>query len=120
MSKKIWLVYALITTITWGFWGALSQMSMENEFPETLVYCIWALTMLLPGIVVLKINNWKIQYDGKSLLYGSLIRFLGAGGQVITFSGIKSRPSISYFPDNINFSCCDYNFIFCFSKGKNR
>jgi len=98
MSKKIWLVYALTTTITWGFWGALSKTSMENGFPETLVYCIWAITMILPGLVVLKINHWKVQFDKKSMLYGSLIGFLGAGGQLLLFQALKVGPAYLIFP----------------------
>jgi len=98
MGKKIWLVYALITTVTWGFWGALSSTPMLNGFPSTLVYCIWALTMLIPGIVVLKINNWKVQTDKKSVLYGSLIGFLGAGGQLLLFQALKVGPAYLIFP----------------------
>ncbi|MDX2429456.1 MAG: DMT family transporter [Bacteroides sp.] len=98
MGKKIWLVYALITTVTWGFWGALSSTPMLNGFPSTLVYCIWALTMLIPGIVVLKINNWKVQTDRKSIIYGSLIGFLGAGGQLLLFQALKVGPAYLIFP----------------------
>ena len=98
MSKKMWLIYALITTVSWGMWGAFSKNPMENGFPYTLVYCVWALTMILPGIVVLKINNWKIQYDGKSILYGSLIGFLGAGGQLLLFQALKVGPAYLIFP----------------------
>jgi len=98
MGKKIWLVYALVTTITWGFWGALSSTPMVNGFPSTLVYCIWALTMLIPGVVVLKINNWKVMTDKKSVLYGSLIGFLGAGGQLLLFQALKVGPAYLIFP----------------------
>lgn len=98
MNKKIWLIYALITTITWGFWGALSKTSMSDGFPETFVYCVWAITMLIPGIVVLSNNKWKIQYDRKSVLYGSLIGFLGAGGQLLLFQAIRIGPPYLIFP----------------------
>ncbi len=98
MGKKIWLIYALTTTITWGFWGALSSNSMVNGFPSTLVYCIWALTMIIPGLVVLKIHNWKVQFDKKSMIYGSLIGFLGAGGQLLLFQALKMGPAYLIFP----------------------
>ena len=98
MNKKIWLIYALTTTITWGFWGALSQIPMKNGFPETLVYCIWAITMIIPGLVVLKINKWKVQFDKKSVLYGSIIGFLGAGGQLLLFQALKVGPAYLIFP----------------------
>lgn len=98
MGKKIWLVYALITTVTWGFWGAFSNTPMEHGFPSTLVYCIWALTMIIPGVVVLRINKWKVQRDRRSILYGSLIGFLGAGGQLLLFQALKVGPAYLIFP----------------------
>jgi len=98
MSKKIWLVYALITTVAWGFWGALSGTILQNGFPETMVYCIWAVTMLIPGIAVLKINKWKIQHDRKSIVLGSLIGFLGAGGQLLLFQALRIGPAYLIFP----------------------
>jgi len=98
MNKKIWLLYALITTITWGMWGAFSKSPMENGFPSTLVYCVWALTMILPGLVVLRINKWKVQTDKKSILYGSIIGFLGAGGQLLLFEALKVGPAYLIFP----------------------
>ncbi len=98
MNKKIWLVYALITMVTWGLWGAFSKNPMENGFPFTLVYCVWAITMIIPAVVVLKINNWKIQHDRKSIIYGSLIGFLGAGGQLLLFQALKVGPAYLIFP----------------------
>lgn len=98
MNKKIWLLYALITTISWGMWGAFSKSPMESGFPSTLVYCVWALTMILPGLVVLRINKWKVQFDKKSMLYGSIIGFLGAGGQVLLFEALKVGPAYLIFP----------------------
>lgn len=98
MNKKIWLVYALVTTVTWGMWGAFSKSPMESGFPSTLVYCVWALTMILPGVVVLRLNHWKIQHDKKSILYGSIIGFLGAGGQLLLFQALKVGPAYLIFP----------------------
>ena len=79
-------------------WGAFSKSPMESGFPSTLVYCVWALTMIIPGLVVLKINNWKVQHDRKSILYGLLIGFLGAGGQILLFEALKVGPAYLIFP----------------------
>lgn len=98
MGKKTWLIYALVTTVTWGFWGALSSIPMGNGFPSTLVYCVWALTMIVPGVVVLRIHHWKVQTDRKSVIYGSLIGFLGAGGQLLLFQALKVGPAYLIFP----------------------
>ncbi len=98
MNKKIWLLYALITMVTWGMWGAFSKSPMESGFPYTLVYCVWAMTMIIPGLVILKINKWKVQHDKKSVLYGLLIGFLGAGGQLLLFQALKVGPAYLIFP----------------------
>ena len=29
-SKNLWFVYALITTLTWGVWGAFSEIPEKN------------------------------------------------------------------------------------------
>lgn len=98
MKSKPWLIYALVTTLSWGIWGAFAGLPVENGFPETLVYCVWALTMVPPALFTLKLINWKIQYDNKSILYGSTIGFLGAGGQMILFHALDIGPAYLIFP----------------------
>lgn len=98
MKSKPWLIYALVTTIFWGVWGAFAGLPAENGFPETLVYCVWAITMIPPAIFVLKRANWKLQYDKKSIFYGSLIGLLGAGGQMILFHAVTVGPTYLIFP----------------------
>jgi hypothetical protein len=39
-----WLVYALVTTLLWGVWGALAGLPGEHGVPETLNYVVWSLT----------------------------------------------------------------------------
>ena len=98
MKMKPWLVYALVTTLFWGLWGAFAGVPAANGFPETLIYCVWALTMIVPALVALKMINWKLQYDAKAVTYGCIIGFLGAGGQMILFHAITIGPSYLIFP----------------------
>lgn len=98
MKSKIWLVYALITTIFWGVWGAFAGLPVEHNFPETLIYCVWALTMIPPALIALKLVNWKLQYDKKSIFYGCIIGLLGAGGQMILFHAVGIGPTYLIFP----------------------
>ncbi len=98
MRSKLWLFYALTTTLFWGVWGAFTGLPTENGFPETLVYCVWALTMIPPAFIVLKLINWKLQYDKKSIFYGFIIGLLGAGGQMILFHAVKIGPTHLIFP----------------------
>ena len=98
-SKQNWLVYALITTVFWGIWGAFSEIPKNAGFPGTLIYVVWSVTMIVPAIVALAINKWKLETDKKSIFYGSLIGFLGAGGQLAFFIGaIENGPAYLVFP----------------------
>ncbi len=98
MKSKLWLVYAMITTIFWGIWGAFTGLPAENGFPETLIYCVWALTMIPPAIVVLKLANWKLEYNKKAIFYGCIIGLLGAGGQMFLFKAVTIGPTYLIFP----------------------
>ena len=98
MGKKTWLVYAYITMISWGIWGAFTNLPTAYGIPETIIYAVWALTMILPAIVVLQRNKWKIETHKSALTYGALIGFLGAGGQMILFHAVKVGPPYLIFP----------------------
>ncbi|MEX0646480.1 MAG: EamA family transporter [Balneolaceae bacterium] len=98
MKSKIWLVFALITTLFWGVWGAFIEITEQAGFPATLGYVVWAFTMIPPALIALKLVNWKIEFDKKSILLGSTIGFLGAGGQLILFHGLGIGPAYIIFP----------------------
>jgi len=98
-SKNLWLVYALITTLTWGVWGAFSEIPEKNGFPGSLTYVVWSFTMLLPAGIVLRNVGWKIEHDPRSVLMGLAIGFLGAGGQLALFIGaLNQGPAYLVFP----------------------
>ncbi len=98
MKSKIWLVFALITTIFWGVWGAFIEITEQAGFPATLGYVVWSLTMIPPALIALKLVDWKIETDKRSILLGSAIGFLGAGGQLILFHGVSIGPAYIIFP----------------------
>ncbi len=98
MQKKTWLIYAYITMISWGIWGAFTNLPTEYGIPETIIYVIWALTMILPAIIVLQRKKWKIEFNKSALMYGGLIGFLGAGGQMVLFHAVKVGPPYLIFP----------------------
>ncbi|MDC6406607.1 MULTISPECIES: EamA family transporter [Maribacter] len=98
MKSKLWLIFAIITTVFWGIWGAFTGLPTENGFPETLVYCVWAITMIPPAIIALKLIDWKLNRDKNSILYGCLIGLLGAGGQMVLFHAVSEGPSYLIFP----------------------
>ena len=93
-----WLSYALATVVLWGVWGAFSGLSPEYGFSGTLVYCVWALTMVPPALIVLAQARWKLDRNGRAIAYGLAIGLLGAGGQMILFYAITVGPAYLIFP----------------------
>jgi len=98
MPTKPWLVYALITTLFWGVWGAFAGLPTEHGFPETLVYVVWALTMIPPAIYAMNKVGWRLQRDARSIGLGAVIGFFGAGGQMLLFHAVHTGPTYLIFP----------------------
>jgi uncharacterized membrane protein len=96
--KKPWLMYALITTGFWGVWGAFAEFPTRHGFPETLVYVVWALTMIPPALYAMRRAGWRVLRDPKSILLGSLIGLTGAGGQMLLFHAVHTGPTYLIFP----------------------
>ncbi len=93
-----WLVYALVTTVLWGVWGALAGVPGEHGVPETLNYVVWALTMIVPAVFVLRRSGQALMRDRRSIALGLAIGLLGAGGQLILFYAVRIGPPYLIFP----------------------
>jgi len=98
MKTRRWLIYAILTTTFWGIWGALIEIPEKLGFPATLGYTVWSITMILPALIALKIINWKIEHDKKSIMMGLIIGFTGAGGQLVLFQALRTGPAYLVFP----------------------
>ncbi|MDH5833198.1 DMT family transporter [Luteimonas kalidii] len=97
-TGRPWLVYALVTVALWGAWGALAGLSAERGFPDTLVYCVWALTMVPPALFVLWRTGWALDRSPRAIAFGMAIGLLGAGGQMILFKALTTGPAYFIFP----------------------
>ena len=98
MSRHAGLIFALLTTVLWGIWGAFAGRPTENGFPETLIYVVWAITMLAPAAYALSRVGWKIEHDRRSIILGMLIGVTGAGGQMLLFHAVRTAPAYLIFP----------------------
>ncbi len=98
MKNRIWLLFAIVTTLSWGVWGAFIEIPEKAGFPATLGYSVWALTMIPCAIVALKIIGWKLEADPYSVFLGSTVGLLGAGGQLILFETLRLGPAYLVFP----------------------
>jgi drug/metabolite transporter (DMT)-like permease len=97
-SGRAWLLNAIATVLLWGVWGAFSGLSPERGFPDTLVYCVWALTMIPPALIVLAGQGWKLDRSPRAIAYGAAIGLLGAGGQMVLFYAVARGPAYLIFP----------------------
>ncbi len=97
-TKRLWLVYALITTIFWGIWGAFIEIPEKAGFPATLGYVVWSLTMIPCALFALYKLKWKVEKDLRSIFLGSMVGLLGAGGQLILFQALRMGPAYIVFP----------------------
>ena len=98
MKMKPWLFYAMSVTVLWGVWGALIEIPEKAGFPATLGYTVWALTMIPVAIVALKLINWKLDRDQRSIIFGLSAGLLGCGGQLILFQCLRIGPAYIVFP----------------------
>jgi len=98
LKKKPWQLFALVTTLSWGVWGAFIELPEKNGFPATLGYSVWALTMIPCALVGLKIIGWKLDKNPRSVILGSIIGITGAGGQLILFQALRDGPAYIVFP----------------------
>jgi uncharacterized membrane protein len=97
-GPKAWLIYAFATTVLWGVWGAFTGLSAERGFPETLVYCVWSVTMIPPALYALARAGWRLDRDPRSVVHGMIIGLLGAGGQMVLFYALTMGPAYLIFP----------------------
>jgi len=97
-EKRLWLFYALITTVFWGIWGAFIEIPEKSGFPATLGYVVWSLTMIPCAIFALNRIKWKLEYDKRSIFLGSAVGLLGAGGQLLLFQALRQGPAYIVFP----------------------
>lgn len=95
---KNWLTYTLLATTLMGVWGAFAGLPSQHGFPETLIYVVWALTMIPPALLVLHRAGWRLQRDRRAVVLGLVIGVLGAGGQMILFYAVKNGPTYLIFP----------------------
>lgn len=96
--RRRWLAYALTTVALWGVWGALAGLSAQRGFPDTLVYCVWALTMVPPALFILWRAQWQLDRSPRAIAYGMAIGLLGAGGQMLLFKALTIGPAYFIFP----------------------
>jgi drug/metabolite transporter (DMT)-like permease len=98
MQGRLWLLFAIVTTLFWGVWGAFIETPEKAGFPATLGYSVWALTTIPCALVALAVIRWNLEYDPRSAFLGSVVGFTGAGGQLILFEALRFGPAYLVFP----------------------
>jgi uncharacterized membrane protein len=98
MESNLWFVYAVVTMVFWGVWGAFIERPEKNGFPATLGYAVWALTMVPCAAVALWVMGSAPEHDPRSVFLGSAAGFLGAAGQLVLFDALRRGPAYLVFP----------------------
>ncbi|MCG2461653.1 DMT family transporter [Flavobacteriaceae bacterium F89] len=97
-SQKAWFFYTVSTMLLWGAWGALTELPEKNGFPTILSYSVWAISMIPCALIALKFADWKLEYDRRSWMLGSLVGILGSGSTLILFYTLRIGPAYLIFP----------------------
>ncbi len=96
-KTRSWIFYAALLIIFWGVWGAFSALpATKYDYPDEMIYSIWALTMLIPAAFILRGKKWDRR--PAATIYGLLIGLTGAGGQLILFQALTMGPAYLIFP----------------------
>lgn len=106
MKNRLWLVFILITVLTWGVWGAFSGYQIQHGIPDTVVYIAWALSMIpcaIAALIVRSRNRQKTEvqqplFAPRAILLGCVVGLLGAGGQLVLFKALTLGPSYIIYP----------------------
>lgn len=98
LANRLWLTFAILTTVFWGVWGALIEIPEKNGFPATLGYSVWALTMIPCAVVALKMIGWKLERSPRAVTLGLVVGLTGAGGQLLLFEALRLGPAYLVFP----------------------
>ena len=81
--------------VTWGIWGAFSD---QTNLPKTLVYVMWALSMIPCALVALANIKFKLDVRSKPALLSMGVGLLGAGGQLVLFLALDYAPAYLVMP----------------------
>ena len=84
--------------VLWGVWGAFTGSSAQHGFPDTLVYCVWSLTMIPPALHCAAHGRLAARPRAALDRYGMAIGLLGAGGQMMLFYTLTRGPAYLIFP----------------------
>src|SRR3954471_19389417 len=96
-QTRSWIFYAALLIVFWGVWGAFSALpATKYEYPDEMIYSIWALTMLIPAAFILRGQKWDRR--PAATIYGLLIGLTGAGGQLALFQALTMGPAYLIFP----------------------
>jgi drug/metabolite transporter (DMT)-like permease len=98
MKIKPWLIYASITTVTWGVWGALIEKPEKAGFPNTLGYIVWAILMMPNAIIALSLIKGKLDGTPKTIGLAFLSGLIGCGSLVLLFYTVLIGPPYLVFP----------------------
>ena len=98
LNIQPWFLYALLTTLSWGIWGAFIEIPEKAGFPATLGFMVWSVSMIPFMLIAMYNANWKVEYRWESVRDGLFIGLTGAGGNLLLFEALRTGPAYIVFP----------------------
>ncbi|HKQ62585.1 MAG TPA: hypothetical protein VJS92_14945 [Candidatus Polarisedimenticolaceae bacterium] len=103
-AQGVWLVFALLTVVTWGIYGVLlhtGQMAMndpQNGRHKAFLFVgvAYVITAVLAPLVVLKLNGAAWTFPARGVIWSLLAGVAGAIGAfgVLLAFGAKGSPAV--------------------------
>ena len=95
--RTSWVPPAALLVVFWGVWGAFTSAPTDlYGYPIEMIYVLWSLTMLVPNYFALR--GRRMDRRPIATIYGLVIGFTGAGGQLLLFKALDVGPAYLIFP----------------------
>ena len=91
---KPWLLYSLLTVVTWGVWGIFSKLASNYAKPRQVLIFQTA-GIIVSGLVALVAENSRIEWDVRGFAWSALGGFFACLGFLAFFTALEQGPTSS-------------------------
>ena len=85
---KPWILFAFLTTLTWGMWGFLSKLAAGFARPRQLLLFQVTGAMLF-GLVVLSLERFHVQWSPRGFGWSAAAGFVNFIGFLTFFAAVE-------------------------------
>ena len=85
---KLWVLFAFLTTLTWGMWGFLSKLASGSARPRQLLLFQVSGAMLF-GLLVLALERFHLQWSPRAFGWSAGAGFVNFIGFLTFFAAVE-------------------------------